>query len=76
MSNTEYGITSQDKNLLGGKILAGWESYKPLLENDYSRAVYMMYVDPKTYAHAKVSILYIYVKYYVIFLKFIILKII
>ena len=38
VSDTEDGIPSQDKNRLGGKILAVWERYKPLLENDYSRA--------------------------------------
>ena len=54
--------------------MAVWERYKPLLENDYSRADYMMYVDAKTYANSKVSVLYIYVNYYVIFLQFIILK--
>ena len=69
MSNTEDGIPSQDKNQLGGKILAVWERYKPLLEYDYSRAGYMMSVDAKTYAHAKVSVLYIYVNYHVIFLQ-------
>ena len=54
--------------------MAVWERYKPLLETDYSRAYYMMYVDAKTYANSKVSVLYIYVNYYVIFLQFIILK--
>ena len=38
LSNTEDGIPSQDKNQLGGKILVVWESYKPILEHDYSRA--------------------------------------
>ena len=74
MSNTDDVIPSQDNNLLGGKILAMWERYKPLLEHDYSRAGYMLYVDAKTYVHAKVSVLYIYVNYHVIFLQFIILK--
>ena len=75
-SNTEDGIPSQDKNRLRGKILAVWERYKPLLEHDYYRAGYMLSVDAKKYAHAKVSVLYIYVNYHVIFLIFIILKII
>ena len=35
--NTEDGIPSQDKNRLGGKILAVCERYKPLLEHDYYR---------------------------------------
>ena len=47
VSNTEDVITYQDKNQLGGKILAVWERYKPLLDNDYSRAVYMLSVDSK-----------------------------
>ena len=76
MSNTEDGIPSQDKNQLGGKILALWERYKPLLEHDYYRAGYMLSVYDKTYANAKVSVLYIYVNYHVIFLQFIIIKII
>ena len=67
VSDNEDGITSQDKNQLGGKILAVWERYKPLLEHDYLRAGYMLYVDAKTYAHEKVSVLYIYVTYHVIF---------
>ena len=49
MSDTDDGIPPQDNNRLGGKILAVWERYKPLLENDYSRAGYMMSVDAKTY---------------------------
>ena len=69
MYNTEDVIPSQDKNRLGGKILSVWDRYKPLLEHDCSRAVYMISVDAKTYAHAKVSVLYIYVNYHVIFLK-------
>ena len=76
VSDTEDGIPSQDNNWLGGKILAVWERYKPLLEHDYSRAGYMLSVDAKTYVHAKLSVLYIYVNYHVIFLQFIILKII
>ena len=47
MSNTEDGIPPQDKNRLGGKILAVWERYKPLLEHDYSRSGYMLSVDAK-----------------------------
>ena len=31
VSNTEDGITSQNNNRLGGKILAVWERYMPLL---------------------------------------------
>ena len=73
VSNTEDGIPSQDKNQLGGKILDVWERYKPLLEHDYSRKRHMMYVDTNTYAHAKVSVLYIYVNYHVIFLQLIII---
>ena len=68
MSDTEDGITSQYKKLLEGKILSVWERYKLLLENEYSRVGYMMSVDAKTYAHAKVSLLYIYANYHVIFL--------
>ena len=68
MSDTEDGIPSQDKNRLGGKILDLWEGYKPLLEHDYYRSVYMLYVNAKTYAHAKLSVLYIYVGYHIIFL--------
>ena len=60
-SNTEDGIPYHDKNRLGGKILAVWERYKPLLDHDYSRSVYIMSMDDKIYAHAKVSVLYIYV---------------
>ena len=74
MSITEDGITYQDKNRLGGKILAVWERYKPILEHEYSREVYILSMDPKTYSHAKVSILYIYVNDNVTFLKFIIHK--
>ena len=74
VSETEDGIPYQDNNRLGGKILAVWERYKPILEHDYSRAGYMMFVDAKTYAHTKVSVLYIYVNYHFIFLQFIILK--
>ena len=74
MSDTEDGIPSQDKNRLGGKILAVWERYKPLLEYEYYSPGYMLSVDAKTYAHAKVSVLNIYVNYHVIFLQFIILK--
>ena len=76
VSNTEDGIPPQYKNLLGGKILYVWERYKPLLEHDYSRLRYMMSVDDKTYSYAKVSVLYIYINYNVIFLLFIIIKII
>ena len=47
VSNTEDGITYQDKNRLGGKILAVWERYKSLLEHDYSSAGYMLSVDAK-----------------------------
>ena len=36
--------------------------------HDYSRSGYMMSVDYKIYSHAKVSFLYIYVNYHVIFL--------
>ena len=57
VSNTADGIPSQDNNQLGGKILAVWDRYKPLLEHDYSRTGYLLYVDAKTYAHAKVSVL-------------------
>ena len=31
VSDTEDGIPSQDKNLLGGKVLSVWERYMPLL---------------------------------------------
>ena len=51
-----------------------WESYKPLLECDCLREGYMLSVDANTYIHKKVSGLYIYVNYYVIFLQFSILK--
>ena len=74
VSNTEDGITYQDKNRLGGKILAVWERYTPLLEHDYSKSGYMLSADDKTYANAKVSVLYIYVNYHFIFLQFIFLK--
>ena len=37
VSDTGDGIPSRDNNRLGGEILAVWERYKPLLENDYSR---------------------------------------
>ena len=76
MSDTEDGIISQDNNQLGGKILTVWERYNPLLEHDYYSSGYMLSVDAKTYAHAKVSVLYIYVNYHVMFLKKFILKII
>ena len=74
VSGTEDGIAFQDKNRLGGKILAVWERYKPLLEHYCSRAGYMLSVDVKTYAHANVSVLYIYVNYHVILLQYIIIK--
>ena len=74
MSNTEDGIPSQDKKILGGKILVMWERYKPILERDCSRSGYMLSMDAKTYAHTKVSDLYIYVNYHVIFLQFIVIK--
>ena len=74
VSDTEGGIPSQDKNRLVGKILAVWERYKPLLDHDYYRSGYILFVDAKTYVHAKVSVLYIYVNYHVISLQFIILK--
>ena len=74
MSNTNEGVTSKDKNQLGGKILAFWERYKPLLDHDYSMSGYMLSVDAKTYSHAMVCVLYIYFNYHVIFLQFIILK--
>ena len=45
--------------------MAVWDRYKPLLEHDYSRSVYMLSVDAKTYAHSKVSVLYIYVNYHI-----------
>ena len=76
VSNTEDVIPSQDKNRLVGKILSGWYRYKPLLENNYSREGYMLYVDTETYSHAKVSVLNIYANYNVILLQFIIIKII
>ena len=68
VSDAEDVIPYQDKNLLGGKILAMWDIFKPLLENDYSRAGYMMSMDDKTYEHTKVSTFYIYVNYHVILL--------
>ena len=68
MSDTKDGIPSQDNNRLGGKILAVRERYIP--------KGYMLSMDDKEYAHTKVSVLYIYVNYNVIFLQFIILKII
>ena len=74
MSNTEDGITYQDKNRLGGKILAVCDRYKPLLEHDNSREGYIMSVYANTYTHAKLSVLYIYVNYHFILLQFIILK--
>ena len=76
VSNTEDSIPSEDKNGWGGKILAVWERYKPLLEHHYHRAGYILSVDSKTYKHAKVSFQYIFVNNHVIFLQFIILKII
>ena len=75
MSDNEDGIPYQDKNRLVGNILTVWERYKPLLEHDCFRSGYMLSVDANTYAHAKVSVLYIYVNYHVIFLQFVILKI-
>ena len=54
--------------------MAVWERYKPLLENDYSSSGYILSINAKKYAHAKVIVLYIYVNYHVIFLQFIILK--
>ena len=74
MSNNDDGIPYRDKNRLGKKILAVWDRYKPLLDHGYSRAGYMLSVDAKTYAHTKVSVLYIYVNYHVILLQFIIIK--
>ena len=74
MSDTEDGIPFQDNNRFGGKILAVWEIYEPLLKHDYSRSRYILSVDAKTYAHARVSVLYIYVNYHVIFLQLIIVK--
>ena len=74
MSDTDDGIPYQDKNQLGGKILAVWERYMPLLEHDYSRSGYILYLDSNIYSHAKVGVFYICVNYHVIFLKFIILK--
>ena len=74
VSNTEDRIPPQDNNRLGEGIFSVLDSYKPLLENHYSRAGYILYVDAKKYAHAKVIILYIYVNYHIIFLQFIFLK--
>ena len=74
VSNTEDSISSQDKNGIGGKILALWERYKPLLDNDCSRVGYILFVDAKTYAPAKISVLYIYVNYHVILLHLSIFK--
>ena len=76
VSDTEYGISSQDYNQLGVKMLAVWWRYEPLLEHDYSMSGYIMYVYSKTYTHAKLSVVYIYVNYHVILLKFISIKII
>ena len=75
MSDNEDGIPSQDNNRLVGKILTVWERYKPLLEHYCFRAGYMLSVGANTYIHTKVSGLYIYVNYHVIFLQFVILKI-
>ena len=74
VSDTEDGTPSQDKNQLREEILAVWERYKPLLENDYSRSGYILSINAKKYAHANVIVLYIYFNYHVIFLQFIILK--
>ena len=68
------GIPYQDNSRLGCKILAVWERYKALLDHGYYREVCMMSVYAKTYAHSKVTVLYIYVNYHVIFLQFIIIK--
>ena len=76
LSNTEDSIPYQDNRLWGSKILAVWERYKTLLYHDYSSTGYMLSVDAKTYAHTKVSFLYIYVNYHIILLQFIIIKII
>ena len=73
-TNTQDGIPSWDNNRSGGKLLAVWDRYKNILEHDYSRSEYMMYVDSKEYEHAKVSALYIYVNYHIIFLQIFILK--
>ena len=69
MSDTEDGIPYQDNNQFGWKILAVWDKYKLLLEHEYSMAGCMLSVDVKTYAYAKVNVLYIYVNYHFIFLK-------
>ena len=74
MSNTDDGIPHQDNNWLGGKILAVWERYKPLLDNDYFRSGYMLSMYSNTYDHSKVSVFYIYINNNVILLQFIILK--
>ena len=76
MSNNDDGIPYRDKNRLGKKILAVWDRYKPLLDNDYSRLGYMLSLDANKYANSKVSVFYIYVNYHVILLQLIILKII
>ena len=68
MSDTEDGIPSQDNNRLGGKGLALWERYKPLLQHDCYSSGQIMYLDTKIYSHARVSFLYIYVSYCFIFL--------
>ena len=74
MSDTENEIPYGDNNQMGGKLLAGWERYKPLLEHDYYRAGYILSLDTTKNAHAKVSVLYIYVNYNVILLYSIIIK--
>ena len=76
MFDTEDGMSSQDKNQMGGKVLAVLERYKALLEHDYYSTGYMLYMDVNKYEQAKVNLLYIYVNYHVIFLQYIILKII
>ena len=68
VSDTEDVILSQDKNQLDSKILDVWERDKALLDHDYSRSGYMIYVGTNTHEHAKVSVWYIYVNYNVIFL--------
>ena len=73
MSDNEDSIPSQDKKRSRGKRLAVLERCKPILEHYYFRAGYKMSVDENTYAHAKLSVLYIYVNYNVIFLLSIIL---
>ena len=74
MPDTEDVIPSQDKNRLGGKILAVWERYNPLLYHDYSRAGYILSGDTNTYAHVNVGVMYIYVNYRVIVLQFTMIK--